>query len=41
MSKLILEASARAQEPIHLLAATVICAGLLAALAIASALLSL
>ena len=41
MSKLILAASARVQEPIHLLAMTVVGAGLLVVLAIASALLSL
>lgn len=41
MSKLILAASARVQEPIHLLAATVAGAGLLAALAITAAIASL
>ncbi len=41
MSKLIVAASVRVREPIHLLAATMIGAGLLAALAIASAVRSI
>jgi hypothetical protein len=41
MSKLIFAASARVQEPIHLLAVTMIGAGLLAVLAIATAITSL
>lgn len=40
MNKLILAASARVQEPIHLLTATVLVAGMLAALAIVSAVAS-
>jgi len=41
MSKLIFAASTRIQEPIHLLAVTMIGAGLLAVLAIASAITSI
>ena len=41
MSNLIIAASLHAREPIHLLAATMVGTGLLAALAIASAVLSL
>ncbi len=41
MNRLIFVASARGLEPIHLLAATVLGAGLLATLAIASAIASL
>ena len=41
MSKMIIAAGARVRDPLHLLAATVLGAGLLAALAIASAVASL